>query len=338
MLDSTKTKIKITKALRNKILANKKQNIPGHFQYIKEKIETKFGSFFLRLYFEKRHIVIELSPTKHLVGHNIVGTNFAKKLLLGTIALIYRHYHQPFTKEEKAFYKKQDFSLSRGDATGGFLVGSQINVVNTMELIREHLLAHGHHIVVHEGTDGIETIYVGKSSSRSTVKFYNKYLEVMAKGADAMKELPYYNEVMNYAKKVVRFEFTIRTSQELKRLGVKKSSEWNSNKVRELLTARLLKLGFSGQLLTELPAGVVAVLKQVKRNRYEQWLAGEDLSKTLNPANFTRDRKFFLTYGLDIARTRADTQNAVVLSGRVSPEKLKMTYPTRFVELGAVFK
>lgn len=338
MLDSTKTKIKITKALLNKILAQKEQSIPDHFQYIKEKIETEFGSFLLLLYFKRRHIVIELSPTKHLVGHNIVGTNFARKLILGAVRLIYQNYHLRFTKDEKAFYARQDFSLTRGDATGGFLVGSQKNVVNTMELIREHLLAHGHHIVVHEGPNGIETIYVGKSSTRSTVKFYNKYLEIMAKGAEAMKELPYYDEVMNYAKKVVRFEVTVRTSDELKRLGLKKSSEWNPFKVRELLTARLRKLGFSDQLLTELPPGVVAGLNQVKGKRYEQWLAGEYLRKTLKPPNFARDRKYFLSHGVDITRTPADTQDAVVLSSRVSPEKLKMTYPMRFVELGAVFK
>lgn len=92
-------------------------------------------------------------------------------------------------------------------------------VGDTMELIREHLLAQGINIVVHEGPQGIETIYVGKSSKRSTVKFYNKYREFLANCGEATKSLPYYDEILNYAKKEVRFEISIR-SQELKRVAV----------------------------------------------------------------------------------------------------------------------
>lgn len=343
MIDTIKFQAPVPKTLRNAVLAKHKDNPAINYRYILEKIQTRFGRFTIKIFLSEGYMEMELSPAKHLQGHNVFGTNLLSKLLYGVMKLIYAHIDVPYSKREHVIYKQQGFTILRIDLTASFLVGSQAKVVNTMNLIRQHLLIFDHDIVVHETPKGIETVYVGKSSSRSSVKFYNKYLELLdknkgkGKAATAIKALLYYADVLSYAERVVRFEYTIRT-QELKHQGWESSLAWSGSMVRELLEEKLCKLGLSAQLIAELPAEVVSDLYEVKRNKYVRWAKGDELRKILHPATFTRDRKFFLTHGLDIARTHAQTPKGVVLTSRLSTEKMRMTYPTRFVETGAVFR
>jgi len=343
MIDTIKFKAPIPKALGNAVLAKHKDNPAIKYLYILEKIQTKFDRFTIKIFISERYMEMELSPAKHLQGHNVFGTNLLGNLLYEVMKLIYAHFGIQYSKREHAIYKEQGFMILRIDLTASFLVRSQARVVNTMNLIRQHLLILGYDVVVHETPEGIETVYIGKSSSRSSVKFYNKYLELLdknkgnGKAATAIKALPYYADVLSYAERVVRFEYTIRT-QELKHQGWESSLAWSGSMVRELLEEKLCKLGLSAQLIAELPAEVVSDLNEVKRNKYVRWAKGDELRKILHPATFTRDRKFFLTHGLDIARTHAQAPKGVVLTSRLSTEKMRMTYPTRFVETGAVFR
>ncbi len=343
MIDTIKFQAPISNALRNAVLAKHKDNPAINYRYILDRIATKFGSFTIKIFLSDGYMEMELSPAKHLQGHNVFGTNRLGNLLSGVMKLIYAHFDVPYSRVVRAVYKNKGFTILRIDLTASFDVGSQAKVINTMNLLRQHLLILGHDVVVHVTPEGIETVYVGKSSSRSSVKFYNKYLELLdknkgnGKAATAIKALPYYADVLSYAEKVVRFEYTIR-AQELKDQGRKSSLAWDVSMVRELLEKKLGKLGLSAQLIAELPAEVVSDLNEVKRNKYVRWVEGDKLRKTLHPATFTRDRKFFLTHGLDIARTHAQTPKGVVLTSRLSTEKMRMTYPTRFVETGAVFR
>jgi len=343
MIDTIKFQAPESKALRNAVLAKHKDNPAINYRYILEKVKTRFGSFTIKIFLSEGYMRMELSPAKHLQGHNVFGTNRLSKLLYGVMRLIYAHFDVQYSKREHAIYKQQGFTILRIDLTASFLVGSQAKVVNTLNLLRQHLLILGHDVVVHVTPEGIETIYIGKSSSRSSVKFYNKYLELLdknkgkGKAATAIKALPYYADVLSYAEKVVRFEYTIR-AQELRRLELDSSLTWSGSMVSELLEGKLCKLGLSAQLIAELPAEIVSYLNEVKRNIYVRWAEGDELRKILHPATFTRDRKFFLIHGLDIARTHAQTPKGVVLTSRLSTEKMRMTYPTRFVETGAVFR
>ena len=185
----------------------------------------------------------KLSPIKRLVGHNLFGTNSHKRLLTAILKLIYARFGLAFTKADADFYARRGVMLSRTDLTGGFCVGSQAKVVETMELLRDHFLAHGHDIVVHEGPNGIETLYLGKNSSESTLKFYNKYLEML--NDKRLRKLPYYEELLEYAETVVRIEFTARTP-ELERRGLQNSKDWTPSKVRVILEETLEELGLSG--------------------------------------------------------------------------------------------
>ena len=67
-------------------------------------------------------------------------------------------------------------------------------------------------------------------------------------------------------------------------------------------------------------------------------MAGNDLSQHYPKYTFDRDRKIFLGKGIDIARTHDHAQDAVTLSEMLSLEQLKMTWPKRFVSMGAVYR
>jgi len=334
MIDTIGIEAPMTKTLFQAVQSDEKTKSDGKKNYpsIWKKVSTPYGIFKLTIEVEKQTMSMELSPTLHLIGHNVFGTNNVELLIIGIIKLIYKRFKLDITKSDKMFYQERGFGITRIDLTASFIVGSQANVVNTMYLLREHLLAHDHHIVVHEGPDGIETIYLGKHSSRSSVKFYNKYLEVLAKNKS--HELPYYSELLKYTEELVRFEVTLR-SQSLK--GLNSSKAWNTAKIREILEDRLNKLGLSGQLLAELPPDVVAGLTGDKGSKYSLWLAGNDLRKHFQPYTFKRDRQFFLEKGIDITRLHADAQDAAWLSNMLSIERMQMTWPKRFVAMGAVY-
>ncbi len=330
MIDTIGFTSTMTKRLLKAALADNNKPYPS----IWKRVETGFGNIKLTINVDDQTMKMELSPMMYLVGHNVFGTNQLETLIFGVLEVIYSHFQLPFTNREAAFYAEEGFNMSRVDLTASFLVGSQNMVFDTMDLLCKHLLDHGHHIVKHEGPDGVETVYVSKSSSRSTVKFYNKYREMLAKGK--AKDLPYFQELLRYAEKLLRYELTLRTPS-LKKHGLLNSKSWTISKVRELLEGQLHELGLSGQLLAELPDDVVAGLSPGKHSKYSLWLADIDMRKHFPPYTFDRDHKIFLKNGIDIARTHADARAAAVLSNRLSVEKMRVGYPKSFVPLGAVY-
>lgn len=342
MIDTIECTAPIAKRLLVAIRADIEGTPEMRYPSVWKRVKSPFGSFKITIKLKENTIDFKLSPMKYLKGHNFVGTNNLELLIVEIMKMVYDRFNVSFTEKDKAFYTDNDSTMLRGDFNGNFLVGSQAKVVNTMELIREHLLAHGHDIVVHEGPNGIETIYEGKNSSHSTIKFYNKYLEMLAKSARATKALPYYSELLKYAKKVVRFEVTLRSNalegETVKDGTMKDSTSWSPRKQREILVNKLVELQFSRPLIVELPPETIAGLKPDKRRKYEMWFDGVPSKKYYSPKTNVSDSKFFLELGLDIARSRSKTLDAVTLSSRISVAKLKMNYPTRLVGMGAILK
>jgi II/X family phage/plasmid replication protein len=306
----------------------------GGYPHFWARVEAPYGRFKITVHVETGRMSWDISPMKYLVGHNLFGTNDLGRILLGILTLIYNRFGLTFAERDAAFYADHGVLLSRVDVNGCFLVGSQIKVVDTMDLLREHFLDHGHNIVVHEAPDGIETLYLGKNSSNSTSKFYNKYLEMQAKGKSS--SLPYYTELLSLAEKMVRFEVTERASA-LKASGLENSKEWTVGTARDVLKGALRDLGLSSKLLAELPDNDVTDLSAASRAKYSLWMAGNDLCKHYAKHTFNRDRKIFLGKGIDIARTHDHARDAVALSEMLSVDQLKMTWPKRFVSLGAVY-
>ena len=309
---------------------------PCTFNVVTKKVGTQYASFPLKVNFSKGEIEFEVSPTKFLKGHNICGSNRLHVLLEGVLEQIYHRFQTAFTSRDRLFYRRNGVELLRVDMTGGFLVKSQAEVVETMALIEKHLLDSLFDIVVHKSYKGTGTIYLGKNSSRSTIKFYNKYLEVLARNKK-LALLPYYQALISYAERLIRYELTLRSS-ELKRLKLNNSNLFSIQIFHQMLLDHLTKLNFaSGPLVTELTGEQVAGLKPEKRAKYQQWRDGIDLHRYFSPATISRLRTYLLQFDLDIAHTYAQTQDAVTLAQRLSLAKLRTTYPKGFVDLGAVY-
>ena len=298
-------------------------------------VKAPYGRFKIVVNVETRRVRFDISPIKYLVGHNLFGTNDLMRILRSILKLIYKRFGLTFSERDAAFYAERGMQLSRVDVNGCFLVGSQVKVVETMGLLRKHFLDHGHSIVVHEGPDGIETLYLGKNSSNSTLKFYNKYREMLVTGNSS--NLPYYTELLSLAEKLVRFEVTKRAPA-LKASGLDSSKEWTVGTTREILERALHDVGLSSKLLAELPDDDVGDLTAATRAKYSLWMAGIDLREHFPGYTFGRDRKIFLGKGIDIARPRDRAKEAVLLSERLSVAKLKTGWPKRFVPLGAVYR
>lgn len=297
--------------------------------------KTQFGSFKLTVHVQSQEMSWKICPMKFFVGHNLFGTNNLARILDGILRAIYQRFGLSYTEKDGDFYAENGVQLSRLDLTGGFQVGSQAEVVETMYLLREHFIDHGFEIVVHEGPDGIETLYLGKNSSTSTLKFYNKYLQML--DDKKLKLLPYYNELLSHAESEVRFEFAARDPYLASR-GLQNSKEWTVGKVREIMVQTIKDLGLSTTLVEKLPIDEVDGLSDACRAKYTLWLAGNNLKEHFPPHTFARDRKFFLAKGIDIARSHSKAQDAAVLSELLSINQLRSTWPKRFVPLGAVYR
>lgn len=331
MIDEVDASAPMPKRLFKAAMAANTNNY--HHYWVRPK--TQFGSFKLTVHVETQQMSWKICPMKLLVGHNLFGTNNLARILDGILRAIYQRFGLSFTDKDAGFYAANGVLLSRIDLTGGFQVGSQAVVVETMYLLREHFIDHGFDIVVHEGPNGIETLYLGKKSSTSTLKFYNKYLQML--NDKKLQLLPYYNELLNHAESEVRFEFAARDPY-LASNGLKNSKEWTVGKVREILEGTLEDLGLSKPLLEKLPIDEVAGLSDACRAKYTLWLAGNDLKEHFPPHTFARDHKFFLAKGIDIGRSHSKAQDAAVLSEMLSVNQLRSTWPKRFVPLGAVYR
>lgn len=331
MIDEVDADAPMPGRLFNAVMAANADNY-SHF-WVRPK--TQFGSFKLTVHVETQRMSWKICPMKLLVGHNLFGTNNLARILDGILRAIYQRFGLTFTDKDTAFYAANGVLLSRIDLTGGFQVGSQAMVVETIYLLREHLLDHGFDIVVHEGPNGIETLYLGKKSSTSTLKFYNKYLQML--DDKRLQLLPYYNELLSHAESEVRFEFAARDPYLASR-GLKNSKEWTVGKVREILEETLDELGLSKPLLAELPAHEVVGLSDARRAKYTLWLDGNDLKEHYPAHTFARDRTVFLAKGIDIGRPHTSAQDAVLLSETLSVDQLRTTWPKRFVPLGAVYR
>ena len=337
MIDTVDGTTKMSHALSVAVNKKKSEHATARGNHYWGRIKTPYGSFKVTIDIADGTLKTgPVSPMALLKGHNVFGTNKPTLLLVALMRHVHAHFKIPFTAADEQRYRRQGFELDRLDITGGFLVESQAQVVDTIGLIRQNLLLQGCYIVVHENAASVETIYIGKHSSRSSDKFYNKYLEMKSK--DNKGKPSYWAEVLKFAERQVRYERVLRR-EELKKLGRTNSNDWSPTLVREELNKRLAELGLNNtNLVDELDDAVVGSLTPKRKTLYGLWADGADIKKHSATHTFNREHEFFLKHGLDIAWTRRLVHEAVTLSARVQPTLLRMTYPKRFVPLGAVFR
>jgi II/X family phage/plasmid replication protein len=232
------------------------------------------------------------NPVKFLQGHNIWGSSDLTGLAYEAIVLALQKLNLRPTEIELAYLFSGNYSLSRVDINYMYSMGSLDNV-------NQWLSAAEYSARTRQGKGHFSgnTLYFQKKSTRWSLKFYSKGLELKAIGHQLPKEFLSAKSFHDYANDKLRCELTLRT-KELKKLGLDKGSSWGDNEPYNTYVSYMGRLEMSEQkqlddLVVNLPAQL--------RSTYLTWKEGYDVKSLLHRATFYRHRKKLLEYGVDIS-------------------------------------
>ena len=279
-------------------------------------------------------IHVEMSLAKWVQGHNIYGINNMQRLCFEGAKEIYRSFVIELTDPVLNKLRNHNYKLGRCDITGSFNVGSQSNVVAIMAEIRLQLLAQEYNLVPYENLNGVETIYVGKSKRVAKIKFYNKYLELMANPLPT--DLPGRDIILKNAKNLIRFEVTLR-STDLENKGLRWSQNWSTQTVQDLLLDAFNKFLFTGEVKARLDAKQIAALKPRHKMLYGFWHEGANMMKHMPLHTYRRSRKELLQFNIDIGRPSQNGNGTMSLAKMLSPERMSITWPKSLTTTGVIY-
>ncbi|MDL4030556.1 phage/plasmid replication protein, II/X family, partial [Proteus mirabilis] len=252
------------------------------------------------------HIYFDGNPVKFLQGHNLFGTDNLIPLLccvLKKITSIPELGLNP-TDFDVRSWEKGDFKLNRVDCTVMFDVG---NTANALSWIRQ---AEMNATLSHRGRGQVtkgSTLYFGKSSRRSSVKFYAKGEEFQKHSHAAFLQLP---ALVDYANRGLRCEVVLR-SLELNHRGLSSGSAWD-----DLLPLQIVN-DFIGRInmadITAITSDRLDGLTPSFKNVYELWKCGYDIRSMHSKTAFYRYRKGLMdALGIDIATVQYKQPDNVV--------------------------
>jgi II/X family phage/plasmid replication protein len=286
---------------------------------------------------DRQNLMLCESLPKMLQGHNVFGSNDLHGLCLATTALIYVALEIPFSADEQGqidqYSGGKGFVLNRVDPAGSFRAKSQVMVSEGLNEIAEHFKALGRAWSAYGYNDVTETVYAQQRSRRVTAKFYNKYRELLVNQISI--DVPLRDRLINFARQVVRFEMTYR-QQELKRLGLSHSKDWNRDVVINLLMDRIEGFGFSADLKKRLDMEVVNGLNPACKFFYRLWHDGADLRSGRSYLPLARARRVLQQHGVDIFRA-PKTSTKIAISELLSAENACFGSPKVLLEGGAIF-
>lgn len=295
---------------------------------------------------DRKGLILETSAARLLQGHNVCGTNKMQFLCYKTARRIYKLLGLKKTPEKVRLLEDHDYTINRSDVTGWFNVGSQANVVAVMAEIRRQLLVQGADLVVHETQDGVETIYIGKHSRHATLKFYNKYLELLNYGLPPSLSEEQRQAILDFARPLIRVERTLRTpalksrkpESDSEHAALRQSSEWSVKIARQLLENALARYKFNGHIRARLDPDEIEGMKLSDRTFYLLQQSGVNLAEFMVRRNFTNLRtKLLQRYQIDIGRPASDEPAAELsLAELLAPEKLQMNWPKKLRRFGLI--
>jgi II/X family phage/plasmid replication protein len=143
------------------------------------------------------------------------------------------------------------------------------------------------------------TVYLGKTSRRWAMKFYNKYREMLAKGKS--HQLPDYLQnigLEDFIQGKLRAELRI-FSKELEKHGFTHGYHLTPDIINHLFNIYLGKIDMTQQatLIDE----QLLKMPRTLQGSYQLWRQGADLRQLLAHNTFYRHRRELLAYGIDIS-------------------------------------
>ncbi|MEY1581580.1 phage/plasmid replication protein, II/X family [Providencia manganoxydans] len=230
------------------------------------------------------HIYVDGNPIKFIQGHNLFGTDNLHSLLYGFLSHLCQMPDLCLspTDLDRERWTRGDIELSRVDCTYMFDVGSPDNANAWIRQAEQYAT------FSHRGKGQIgkgSTLYFGKHSRRSALKFYPKGEEFKKHAHPDFLLNP---SLLDYANKSLRAEAVIR-SMELKRLNLNLVKNWDTETCSNLVNYYLKRLNmsevktFSSEKIDNLKPSLLSV--------YTLWKEGRDLRGMYSKAQFYRYRK-----------------------------------------------
>ena len=248
------------------------------------------------------------NPVKFIQGHNVWGSSDLTGLAYEAIVKALASLGLKLSDQENVFLFDGGFSLSRVDVNNMYSMGSADNVnqwISSAEHSARTRMGKGHF--------SGNTLYFQKKSTRWSLKFYSKGLELKATGHQLPREFFKAEPFHEFAADKLRAELTLRT-KELKKLGLDKGAAWGDNEPNDVFIDYMGRLEMSEQKqLDELLLTLPSFLKST----YLTWKEGYDVKSILPKPTFYRHRKKLLEHGIDISIPSGNKPNNVIPLMRV---------------------
>ena len=200
------------------------------------------------------------------------------------------------TQLDRRRWRKGDFDLTVLDLTEMLDVGSPENARAILAAAADHarLPYREKQKERHGGT-----VYFGRHSRRWALKLYSKHDELQSqrKAHQLPAMIERREDLIEYARGCVRAELRLH-SMELKKLGLNSGQAWLRASAGDVWASYMKRIEWAGNAV--LPSAAVARLPRHLRASYALWLEGHQVREHLSRAQFFRQRKQLLSYGIDI--------------------------------------
>lgn len=279
-------------------------------------------------------LLIDGNLCKFLQGHNVFGSRDLNTLLLLAFRKVVelhsdhlRGCSNPELTEAKI--KKGDYKVKMIDINQLYDVGNDQSVEAWLHAAGMRAMSrHG------RATRDKGTVYLGKSSRRWAIKFYNKAREMIAQGKT--HKLPDYLQnigLEDFIQGKLRAELRI-FSKELEKHGITHGYHLTPALINQIFNTYLGKIDMTTQatLIDE----QLLKMPRTLQGSFQLWRQGADLRQLLAKNTFYRHRRELLEYGIDINATHlAPEQNNVVPMMRII-EAVPVANPVWAYERGLI--
>jgi len=236
---------------------------------------------------------------KFLQGHNVFGIRDLNRLLLLSFRKIYQLHIEHLQGGSppsltEAQIKKGNYLVKMIDINQLYECGNDASVEAWLHAAEMRARSrHG------RSTRDKGTLYLGKTSRRWAIKFYNKARELLAQGKthklpDSLQGLG----LEDFIQGKLRAELRLFGKELEERHGITHGYHLTPEVIDQLFNTYLEKIDMSQQ--TTLIDNKLHDLPRVLQSTYQLWRQGADMRQILSHNTFYRHRRELLLHGIDI--------------------------------------
>lgn len=328
LVDTVRVLVNVQTPVLETLMANPNVRRNGAKYSVLSRFKGVSANIFRRQ--EGDQLTIEASIPKFLTGQNLVGIEDLDRGCQDLIGEVLERTGIEPTRAERRRIAAGDYQLKRVDFTVHCDCLTEERAHAAMQGLRVLLVGHGDKC----GHYGNQSVYLGQSSSRRTLRVYRKDLELVA---HPMSASVYHRErLMQRARALVRIELVLR-APELKRLGLQNPHAWSPARARALMQPWLDDLCHASGVVPQI--GGMDQLPGSTQIKLRAHLLGDTTVFALSPTTYSVNRRAVLAAtGIDIANpvTWEQQRDAVTTVRQILGEGIRFKdYGQRWAQLKA---